>query len=167
MLIRAEEEREWPLVYALNAAVFETPAEADLVDALRRETKPIISLVADDAGAIDGHIMFSPVALIGHPGLKIMGLAPMAVAAKRQRNGIGSLLVRAGLEACKEIGAGAVVVLGHADYYPRFGFAPAVNFGIGCGYDVPAEAFMALELRPGYLRGASGTIKYLAAFDNL
>lgn len=151
MLIRAEEEREWPLVYALNAAVFETPAEADLVDALRRETKPIISLVADDAGAIDGHIMFSPVSLIEHPGLKIMG----------------SLLVRPGLEACKEIGAGAVVVLGHADYYPRFGFAPAVNFGIGCGYDVPAEAFMALELRPGYLRGASGTIKYLAAFDNL
>ena len=117
MLIRAEEERDWPSVYALNAAVFETPAEADLVDALRRETKPIISLVADDAGAIDGHIMFSPVSLIGHPGLKIMGLAPMAVSAKRQRSGIGSLLVRAGLEACKEIGAGVVVVLGHADYY--------------------------------------------------
>jgi len=167
MLIRAEEERDWPSVYALNAAVFETPAEADLVDALRRETKPIISLVADDAGAIDGHIMFSPVSLIEHPGLKIMGLAPMAVAAKRQRSGIGSLLVRAGLEACKEIGAGAVVVLGHADYYPRFGFAPAVNFAIGCGYDVSAEAFMALELRPGYLRDVSGTVKYLAAFDNL
>ena len=81
MLIRAEEERDWAAVYALNAAVFETPAEADLVDALRRETKSIISLVADDAGAIDGHIMFSPVSLIGHPGLKIMGLAPMAVAA--------------------------------------------------------------------------------------
>ncbi len=123
--------------------------EADLVDALRRETKPIISLVADDAGAIDGHIMFSPVSLIEHPGLKIMGLAPMAVVAKRQRSGIGSSLVRAGLEACKEIGAGAVVVLGHADYYPRFGFAPAVNFAIGCGYDVPAEAFMAVELRRG------------------
>jgi len=167
MLIRAEEERDWPSVYALNAAVFETPAEADLVDALRRETKPIISLVADDAGAIDGHIMFSPVSLIEHPGLKIMGLAPMAVAANRQRSGIGSLLVRAGLEACKEIGAGAVVVLGHSDYYPRFGFAPAVNFAISCGYDVPAEAFMALELRPGYLRDASGMVKYLAAFDNL
>jgi len=167
MLIRAEEERDWPSVYALNAAVFETPAEADLVDALRRETKPIISLVADDAGAIDGHIMFSPVSLIEHPGLKIMGLAPMAVAANRQRSGIGSLLVRAGLEACKQIGAGAVVVLGHSDYYPRFGFTAAVNFGIGCGYDVPAEAFMALELRPGYLRDASGMVKYLAAFDNL
>ena len=111
--------------------------------------------------------MFSPVSLIEHPGLKIMGLAPMAVAAKRQRSGIGSLLVRAGLEACKEIGAGAVVVLGHADYYPRFGFTAAVNFAIGCGYDVSAEAFMALELRPGYLRDVSGTVKYLAAFDNL
>jgi len=76
------------------------------------------------------------------------------------------LLVRAGLEACKEIGAGAVVVLGHSDYYPRFGFTAAVNFGIGCEYDVPAEAFMALELRPGYLRGASGTVKYLTAYDD-
>jgi putative acetyltransferase len=167
MLIRAEEERDWAAVYALNAAAFETTAEADLVDTLRREPKPIISLVADDAGEIVGHIMFSPVSLIGHPGLKIMGLAPMAVSAKRQRSGIGSLLVRAGLEACKEIGAGAVVVLGHADYYPRFGFTAAVNFAIGCGYDVPAEAFMAVELRPGYLRDASGMVKYLAAFDNL
>jgi len=67
----------------------------------------------------------------------------------------------------QEIGAGAVVVLGHSDYYPRFGFTAAVKFGIGCGYDVPAEAFMALELRPGYLRDASGMVKYLAAFDNL
>ena len=67
----------------------------------------------------------------------------------------------------QEIGAGAVVVLGHSDYYPRFGFAPAVNFAISCGYDVPAEAFMALELRPGYLRDASGMVKYLAVFDNL
>ena len=167
MLIRAEEERHWPSVYALNAAVFETPAEADLVDALRREPRPMISLVADDAGEIVGHIMFSPVTLIGHPGLRIMGLAPMAVVAHRQRSGIGTLLVRAGLEACKEIGAGAVVVLGHPDYYPRFGFVPAVNFAIGCEYAVPAEAFMAVELRPGYLRGVSGTVKYLAPFDNL
>jgi hypothetical protein len=70
-----------------------------------------------------------------------MGLAPMAVVAHRQHSGIGTLLVRAGLEACKEIGAGAVVVLGHPDYYPRFGFVPAVNFAIGCEYAAPAEAF--------------------------
>jgi putative acetyltransferase len=128
MLIRAEEERDWAAVYALNAAAFETTAEADLVDTLRRELKPIISLVADDAGEIVGHIMFSPVALTGHPDLSIMGLAPMAVAAPRRRSGIGSLLVRAGLDRCMQIGVGAVVVLGHPAYYPRFGFVASVQF---------------------------------------
>lgn len=167
MLIRAEEERDWAAVYALNAAAFETTAEADLVDTLRRESKPIISLVADDAGEIVGHIMFSPVALTGHPDLSIMGLAPMAVAAPRRRGGIGTLLVRTGLDRCMQIGAGAVVVLGHPAYYPRFGFVPSVNFAMRCEYDVPAEAFMVVELRSGYLRGATGTIKYLAAFNNV
>ncbi len=167
MLIRAEEERDWAAVYALNAAAFETTAEADLVDTLRREPKPIISLVADDAGEIVGHIMFSPVALTGHPDLSIMGLAPMAVAAPRRRGGIGALLVRAGLDRCMQIGVGAVVVLGHPAYYPRFGFVASVNFAMRCEYDVPAEAFMVVELRSGYLRGATGTISYLAAFNNV
>ncbi len=167
MLIRAEEERDWAAVYPLNVAAFETTTEADLVDTLRCEPMLVISLVADDAGKIVGHIMFSPVVLTDHPDLRIMGLAPMAVAAPRRRSGIGTLLVRAGLDGCIQIGAGAVVVLGHPAYYPRFGFVPAVNFAMRCEYDVPAEAFMLMELRPGYLRGATGTVKYLAAFDNL
>jgi putative acetyltransferase len=167
VLIRAEQDCDWPAVYALNAAAFETSAEADLVDRLRVETKTIISLVADDVGQIVGHIMFSPVSLTGHPGLRIMGLAPMAVATPRQRSGIGTLLVRAGLDRCLRMSAGAAVVLGHPDYYPRFGFVPAVNFAIRCEFEVPDEAFMVMELQPGYLRGAKGTVKYLAAFDKL
>ena len=94
----------------------------------------------------------------------MMGLAPMAVAPARQRGGIGSALVRAGLERCREMGAAAVVVLGHPDFYPRFGFLPAARLGLSCEYDVPAEAFMAMELEPNGLRGAAGIVSYHPAF---
>ncbi|HWS11539.1 MAG TPA: N-acetyltransferase [Rhodocyclaceae bacterium] len=167
MLIRNEIPGDRVAVHALNAAAFETAAEAGLVDALREQARPLVSLVADDGGAVIGHILFSPVALPGHPGLAIMGLAPMAVAAAHRGRGVGSALVREGLERCREIGCDAVVVLGHPAYYPRFGFVPAARFGIGCEYDAPAEAFMILELRPGALAGAGGTVRYHAAFAAL
>ena len=96
-----------------------------------------------------------------------MGLAPMAVAPDRQRSGVGSALVRAGLEACRERGASAVVVLGHAEYYTRFGFAPASRFGIASEYDVPDDVFLIVELEPGRLASASGTIRYHAAFGGV
>jgi putative acetyltransferase len=166
VLIRDEEKKDWAAVHTVNASAFETPAEADLVDALREHAHPVVSLVAVEGGTVVGHIMFSPVSLSGHPGLKIMGLAPMAVAPEHQRKGIGSALMRAGLERCKQLGFGAVVVLGHPGYYPRFGFSPSTRFGIKSEYEVPEEVFMIFELLPGYLRGASGTIKYHAAFQN-
>jgi putative acetyltransferase len=75
--------------------------------------------------------------------------------------------VKAGLEKCKGIGYGAVIVLGHAGYYPRFGFVPSVHFGIGCEYEVPQDVFMVMELQPGYLREATGIIKYHAAFNSV
>ena len=167
MLVRAEEQRDWPAVHAVNVSAFETPAEANLVDALREQAQPLVSLIAEDNGAIVGHIMFSPVSLSGHPGLKIMGLAPMAVAPAHQRKGIGSALVRAGLEQCQQLGFGAVVVLGHPTYYPRFGFSSSARFGIGCEYEVPEEVFMVVELEAGCLRGASGKVRYHAAFSNV
>lgn len=167
MRVRAEETQDWAAVQAVNETAFETAAEARLVAVLRDQARPIVSLVAEEGGTIVGHIMFSPVALPGHADLKIMGLAPMAVAPAHQRRGIGSALVRAGLERCKELGFGAVVVLGHPEYYPRFGFSPSVRFGIGCEYDVPDEAFMLVELQAGFLQGASGKVRYHAAFNNL
>jgi putative acetyltransferase len=167
MRIRIEEERDWPGVRVVNESAFETSAEAELVAALRSQAVPVVSLVAEDEGSIVGHIMFSPVTLSGHPDLKIMGLAPMAVAAPHQRKGIGSLLVCAGLDECKRVGFGAVVVLGHPAYYPRFGFATASSYGITCVYEVPDDAFMVVELLPGYLRGASGKIRYHDAFLNV
>jgi putative acetyltransferase len=167
MLIRNEIAGDRAAVRALNAAAFDTAAEVDLVDALREQARPLVSLVAEDGGAVIGHILFSPVALPGHPGLAIMGLAPMAVAAGHRGRGVGSALVRAGLERCRETGCDAVVVLGHPAYYPRFGFVPAARFGIGCEYDAPAEAFMIVELQPRALAGASGTLRYHAAFAAL
>ena len=166
-LIRNEEEKDWAAVYALNVAAFETPAEANLVDALRQQARHVISLVAEENFAVVGHIMFSPVKLSGHSELMIMGLAPMAVAPKQQRKGIGSALVRAGLEQCKKLGCGAVGVLGHPEFYPRFGFSPFASFGIRCEYDVPEEVFMILELQPDFLDGISGKLEYHEAFSNL
>ncbi len=137
MLIRPEATRDYPAIHALNASAFETPAEAHLVDALREQAKPVISLVAEENGFILGHILFSPVVLPAHPELKIMGLAPMSVAPTQQRKGIGSALVRAGLERCQQLGFGAVVVLGHPGYYLRFGFLPSTRYSIRCEYAVP------------------------------
>ena len=167
MLIRAEERRDWAAVHAVNVSAFETPAEANLVDALREQAQPLVSLIAEDNGAIVGHIVFSPVSHSGHPALKTVGLAPMAVAPEHRRKGIGSALVRAGLEQCRQLGFGAVVVLGHPAYYPRFGFLSSTCFGIGCEYEVPEEVFMVVELQAGFLRGASGKIKYHSAFSNV
>jgi len=164
MEIRLEREADVAAVRAVNLAAFNTSAEANLVDALRLQAAPIVSLVADEDATIVGHIFFSPVALSGHPDTAMMGLAPMAVLPARQRRGIGSALVREGLERCKRLRCAAVVVLGHADYYPRFGFAPASLFGMACEYDVPDEVFMALELERGSLKGKRGTARYHGAF---
>ena len=167
MLVRNEQEQDFTAVHSLNTEAFGSPAEADLVNALRKDARPVVSLVAEENGIVVGHIMFSPVNLSGHPDVQIMGLAPMAVSPAHQNRGIGSALVRAGLEECQRLGFGAVVVLGHPAYYPRFGFAPAKPSGIRCAYDAPDDAFMMLELRPGYLRGKSGTISYHAVFKNV
>jgi putative acetyltransferase len=91
----------------------------------------------------------------------------MAVLPARQRHGIGSALVNEGLKQCRQLGFSAVVVLGHAEYYPRFGFTPASRFGLGCEYDVPDDVFMVLELEQGALNGKAGTIHYHPAFASV
>jgi putative acetyltransferase len=164
MNVRLELSSDRPAVRAVNQAAFDTRTEADLVDLLREQASPFISLVADDAGSIVGHVLFSPATLLGHPDVKMMGLAPMAVLPHHQRRGIGSGLVRAGLDACAALGSRAVIVLGHAEYYPRFGFRPASRFGLRCEYDVPDGVFMALELELGALAGRTGTVRYHRAF---
>lgn len=167
MHIRPEQPDDITAIRRVNLGAFEGTTEADLVDALREQARPIVSMVAEDTGAIVGHILFSPVTLSSLPDLRIMGLAPMAVLPDRQRKGVGSALARAGITACRDLGYEAVVVLGHAEYYPRFGFVPASRFGLRSEYDVPDEVFMARELTPGALQGSGpGTIRYHPAFGS-
>jgi putative acetyltransferase len=149
----------------VTASAFPSVAEANLVDALRQQQASSVSLVADDGGQVVGHILFSAVTL-DDADIGILGLAPMAVLPGRQRQGIGSELVRAGLDASRKRGAAAVVVVGHPAFYPRFGFIPASRFGLRCEYEVPDDVFMALELRPGVLR-TGGFVRYHPAFAEL
>lgn len=166
MIIRAETEADDAAVRRVNESAFESPNEANIVVALHKQAHPVVSLVAEEKGEIVGYIMFSPVEPADCPELEIMGLAPMAVSPEQQRKGIGTALVHSGLEQCRKLGIGAIVVLGHPEYYARFGFVPAARFGIGCEYDVPEDVFMAIELIPGYLREAHGTVRYHPVFDD-
>lgn len=164
MLIRPERPSDVEMIRAVNIRAFAGRTEADVIDKLRKQANPLISLVVEEDGEVVGHVMFSPVTLSGHPQLRIMGLAPMAVLPPKQRLGLGAALLREGIERCRADGCDAVVVLGHAEYYPRFGFVPASRWGIRSEYDVPDDVFMALELTEGSLTGRSGTIRYHAAF---
>lgn len=164
--IRPDRPEDHAAVYAVNAAAFETDAEAELVEAVRRDADPLISLVATSDGTVVGHILFSPVTVEGEGARRrALGLGPMAVAPEHQRQGIGSRLVRAGLDACRAIGETVVVVLGHADYYPRFGFMPARASGLWYrGPDFDPHFFVA-ELTPGALDGWAGQVRYHDAFE--
>lgn len=165
--IRSETDNDKTAVYDINAAAFATETEAKLVDALRKSASEYISQVAVEDQNVVGHIMFTPVTLEPFEDLRLMGLAPMAVSPSLQRGGIGSELVKTGLLRCTESDVGAVAVLGHPQYYPRFGFRPASQWGIKSEYEVPEEVFMMMELSPGYLQGYQGIIRYDAAFADI
>ena len=166
--IRPEQPEDVMAIRQVNERAFDSPAEADLVDQLRRHNKVTLSLVAVDGAQVVGHILFSPVVIeSSQPSVQAVGLAPMAVLPEWQHQGVGSRLVKAGLDECRRRGHQAVVVLGHSDYYPRFGFAPASRYGIRSEYDVPDEVFMAIELQPGALAACTGTVKYQPEFDDV
>ena len=167
IIIRPEEEADFDAVRQVNRLAFGQPAEATLVDALRKSAELFISLVAVDDNQVVGHILFTPVSLESDDSTSTalgLGLAPMAVLPEYQRQGVGSELVRAGLRECQRIGANVVVVLGHPEYYPRFGFVPASQKGLTSEYPVPDEVFMALELEPSALKGRRGLVKYRPEF---
>jgi putative acetyltransferase len=168
MIIRPEKPEDIPAIRIVNELAFGGAAEADLVDALRRNGKATISLVAEDHGRVVGHIFFSPVTIeTSERELVGVGLAPMSVIPERQNQRIGSLLIEEGLRRCREDGHRFVVVLGHPGYYPRFGFVPASRFGIKSEYDVADEVFMVMELREGALRGCAGVVKYQPEFNEV
>ena len=163
--IRSETPEDIASIHRVNKEAFGGTVEAELVDKLRNRDVLTLSLVATDGDKIAGHISFSPVTVAtGSSSFEAISLAPMAVLPDYQRKGIGSQLVRAGLEECRRLGHEIVVVLGHPDYYPRFGFVPARPKGIDCEFEVPEEAWMVLELREDALAGRSGTVKFQPEF---
>ena len=165
--VRPERPGDQEAVRRVNEAAFGRPDEAALVERLRAQAPLYLALVATLDASVVGHVAFTPVTLEpAKPGLTLLGLGPMAVVPAQQGRGIGSTLVYEGLAACRRAGAQAVVVLGHSKYYPRFGFRPAVTFGLNSEYDVPLEVFMALPLVPGALEGVEGLVHYHPAFQN-
>ena len=166
MYIRTEKPEDLEAVRQVNIAAFGRENEANLVDRLRGIASTF-SFVAVQSDRIVGHILFSLVAVEGKcsRNLSILGLAPLAVLPNYQRQGIGTLLIRQGLKECARSGFNAVVVLGHPDFYSRFGFIPASRKSLKCEYDVPDEAFMVLELESGALEDCSGTVKYRSEFS--
>ncbi|MEU4920673.1 GNAT family N-acetyltransferase [Streptomyces parvus] len=161
---RPETADDITAIRAINLAAFPTSGEADLIDALRTDPKAWIdglSLVTEGSdGTLAGHALLTRCHVDGAPAL---ALAPCAVRPSAQRTGAGSTAIRAALDAARSLGENLVLVLGHPEYYPRFGFTPASRFGIRAPFDVPDEAMMALAL-DGTRPVPTGTVQYPAAF---
>jgi putative acetyltransferase len=166
--IRSEKPEDASQVRRVNELAFEQPAEANLVDKLRTACTDSLSFVAVD-DAVFGHILFTPVVIDSTRGRVVgMGLGPMAVLPERQRRGIGSQLVRRGLDALRDRGCPFVVVVGYPEYYARFGFEPASRFKLACQWEgVPDAAFMALILDAYAMAGVSGVAKYRDEFNEV
>ena len=167
---RPEQPSDHAAIEEVNRLAFGQDAEAHLVTKLREadSRNPALSLVAVRDGQVVGHILFSPILIETDGGnVAAMALAPMAVLPDYQGEGIGSALVREGLEACRRAGHRIVMVLGHPDYYPRFGFQPAKRYRLHSPFPVPDEAFMAMAVVPGGLDDVAGVVRYPAAFNEL
>jgi putative acetyltransferase len=164
--IRKERPGDEAAVFDVNFRAFGRDAEPKIVDELRKNCPDGISLVAEERGKIVGHILFTPAWIDASPmPVHGMGLAPLAVAPECQRRGIGSALIQAGIEALRASGTPFIVVLGHPEYYPKFGFEKASTHGIRCEYDqVPDEAFMIFVFQPQAMEGIHGTAKMRPEF---
>jgi len=161
MIMRREEPRDIAAMRLVNEQAFGGSVEANAIDALRERGAATLSLVAVIEERVVGHLFFSPVTIEARdrswPGL---GLAPLAVLPEYQRQGIGTALMNTGLEECRRLGHARVIVLGHPDYYPRFGFERASRCGVRFEFEAPDEACLILALQPGALDGVSGVAKY-------
>jgi putative acetyltransferase len=162
--IREEHPADVAAIRDVNASAFGQNLEANIVDALRSNGAVLLSLVAILRGRVVGHIMYSP-ASVG----SIMGaaLGPMAVLPAHQRQGIGSRLIDAGNRKLEMAGCPFILVVGHAAYYPRFGFRPASTYGIVCEWDVPDNVFMVLVTDSEKMRVVSGLARYRPEFSNV
>jgi putative acetyltransferase len=164
--IRPEVENDHADIRDVNRLAFGRDDEGRLVDALRSGGYARVSLVAEADGQVVGHVLFSALPIETPSGtIEALSLAPMAVVPSHQRRGIGSVLVREGLRVCRGRGHGIVIVLGHPEFYPRFGFSAKLAEGLKAPFSGPA--FMALEFVPGALEGVEGRVRYPPPFEGL
>ena len=166
--IQPEKEEYYTAIHELNVLAFGREDETRLVENLRKSPDFIteLSLVAVKDRMIVGHILFSRIAIQTKTGsFPAVSLAPIAVHPEFQKQGIGSKLIRQGLVRCRKLGHKIVVVVGHPNYYPRFGFTSARAKGLEAPFLVPDEAFMVIEIAPGALNGISGMVIYPPAFE--
>ncbi len=170
VIIRPEAHGDLKAVRKLNKRVFKGNSESMLVDALRYSSDfiPALSLVAEKDGKVVGHILFSRIKIKEQDNVTpALALAPMAVLPEYQNQGIGTGLVKHGLEECRKLGHKIVVVVGHPEYYPRFGFVKAGEKGVKLPFEAPDDVFMVLELVPGALSGVHGEIEYPPEFHGV
>jgi putative acetyltransferase len=157
-----ETEGDHAAIREVNRRAFGGEDELRLIDALRDGGYARVSLVAEEDGQVVGHILFSALPIVTQGGtVEALSLAPMAVIPPRQGHGIGSMLVREGLRACTEAGHG-IVVVGHPEFYPRFGFSAKLAERLRSPFSGPA--FMAVELGAGALEGVEGEVRYPPPF---
>ena len=162
-MVREETPEDHDGSRRVNRLAFGGEGEAMLVDRLRADGLVITSLVAVEGAQVVGHILFSELPVETETGiLCAAALAPMAVLPEWQKRGVGTALVRRGLEVCRERGKTVVIVLGRPGYYPRFGFSAELARSLRGPF--PGDSWMALELTPGALAGVSGTVRYPEAF---
>ena len=173
IIVRQEVPRDYKETEDVVKKAFEHAEHAGhtehiLVSRLRKGDAFIkeLSLVATANGKIIGHILFTRLEIIdGNKVYPSLGLAPLSVLPEYQRTGVGKLLMEEGLKRCTDLGYTSVILLGHPTYYPRFGFKKASEFQIKASFPAPDEAFMAIELVPGSLSKAQGTVKFPEEFE--
>jgi putative acetyltransferase len=164
LLIRPETASDYDAIRQVNRLAFGQDAETQLVDALRNGGYVRASLVAEKCERVVGHILFSDLPIVTDAGtVPALALAPMAVFPECQNQGIGSSLVRGGLEVCKEQGHQIIVVVGHPRFYERFGFSSKMAASLDSPFS-GQESFMAIELVPGALDGVTGWVQYPPPF---
>lgn len=169
MLIRSESSSDYVGISRVNDEAFGQPNEGKLVADLRKNPKFVsdLSLVAEKDGQIVGHILLFPISISTPSGsVDSLSLAPVAVLPPYQKQGIGGTLIRAGLDEAEQLGYTSVIVVGHPEYYPMFGFKPASQWNIRCPYDAPDEAFMAIELVENSLDIGGGMAEFPSEYDD-
>ncbi len=168
--IVAETEDDYEQITRLHIVAFNGDKEAKLVEKLRKTSLYVsnLSIVAKYKNKIIGHVLFYPIEInAGKRKCVSLALAPISVLPEFQRRGTGSKLIKKGLEEAKRLGFKSVIVLGHSEYYPRFGFETASKYGISAPFDVPEKVFFAIELEKNALKNCGGTVEYPKEFNEV